>query len=894
VLPLLAQLLKAVIREPTKVANADNIRHEPSPLIYNAGATRAQVKKMQFPGLDQYSKPARLLWLVLLVTATVIAAGAAAAVVQYPVYKISVLLSAIFICALMSRYELRLPKTQIEISVGTILAIWGVFWLGISGGILLAAAASVSRLFRDRTVDPPALLNVCLRVISIAVGATTVSLFLVVEQDTSQWASARDPWTIMLVTVVMPAVAYALFNALDVIFQLAAGTLLTDFGRTLRLRAVQIPPVVLGAFVLCGLFAKFGISFGIVVVPITVFAIAAYRIHLSRLEQKTKQILEASRVHLATVEALATAIDARDQVGHGHIRRTQIYAVGLGEALGLGDDDINALRTGALLHDIGKLAVPDHILSKSGPLTPAELEKTKIHAPVGAAILERVGFQYPVVPTVKYHHERWDGKGYPDGLSGEEIPLTARILAIADTYDTLRSARSFRAGMPRVAAREMLRKRAGTHFDPSLMGVFLKKLNALEAAIEIQGLSYGGPGSPERAAEDQPQSFVEQIKLANKEVFTLFELAREFGSSENLTDMLSLFTSKLKELVPFDTVVIYLLDATRRYANAAHVSGRNQDILHLRRIKVGEGATGIVLKRQEMVKNVNPDLDFSLSHLELIQQYSTMISLPLIAENDVIGAVSLYSHDLDEYGDEHIRLLETVAHIGAEAIAKSQQHAETKAHALTDPMTGLPNARSLQKHFEKEMARAARTGSNIQVLVMDLDGFKAVNDTFGHKVGDQMLREVGRVIGEQLRDYDFLSRYGGDEFVAVIPGADQMVVLELCSRIEKAVCELKLEIEPDGPYASVGVSLGTANYPQQGETFDQMIVAADKAMYVRKSARKGKAPVEVNEISVAVAEICGDLSFGRSFDDDLIDLPAGDGFIVELDETHVIATSSVN
>ncbi len=301
-----------------------------------------------------------------------------------------------------------------------------------------------------------------------------------------------------------------------------------------------------------------------------------------------------------------------------------------------------------------------------------------------------------------------------------------------------------------------------------------------------------------------------------------------------------------------------------------------------------------MLKKREMVKNVNPDLDFSLSHLELTQQYSTMISLPLIAEDEVIGAVSLYSHDLDEYGDEHIRLLETVSHIAAEAIAKSQQHAETKAHALTDPMTGLPNARSLQMHFEKEMGRASRTDGIIQVLVMDLDGFKAVNDTFGHKVGDRMLREVGQVISEQLRDYDFLSRYGGDEFVAVIPGADNDVVRELCSRIEKAVCDLKLEVEAVGEFASVGVSLGAACFPHEGTTFDQMIVAADKAMYLRKSSRKQKATPENSPIHVTLSQVLADMSLGDPTVGDMLGHPAGDGFIVELDESHVIATSSVN
>ncbi|MEP6945448.1 MAG: diguanylate cyclase [Acidobacteriota bacterium] len=846
---------------------------------------------MKLSGLSEYRTWSRALWSVLLLAAASAVAGAAVMAAQYQFSKLTVLLSGIFICALLSQYELRLPKTQIEVSVGDVIAIWGVFWLGLSGGVLLGAAASISRLARERRLNASGLLNIALSIISISSAALLFSVAYPGQTTVDEWSGLQDNNLILAGTVLMTTVSFTLYNVLDLTFRLVDGSVLMRFGRTLWRRTLQVPATVVGATVLCVLFAKFGISFGLVVVPLAVFAIMAYRIHLKRLEQKTSEILEASRVHLATVEALATAIDARDQVGHGHVRRTPIYAVGLGQALGLSEDEINALRAGALLHDIGKLAVPDHILSKTGPLTPAELEKTKIHSSVGAAILARVGFQYPVVPTVKHHHERWDGKGYPDGLAGEEIPLTARILAIADTFDTLRSDRAFRSAMSRTTAREHMQQRVGSQFDPKLVGVFLKKLNSFEEEVDRQGLSYDETASASsRSAEDGQSNYVDQIKLANKEVFTLFELAREFGSSENLGQMLSLFTAKISELVPFETCVVYLLDTTRRYANAAHVQGENCELLNGRRIKVGEGATGVVLKKREMIKNVNPDLDFSLSHLELTQQYATMASLPLMVDDEIIGAVSIYSHELAAYGDEHVRLLETVSHIAAEAIAKTQQHAETKAHALTDTMTGLPNARSLQMHFEKEIGRAARTGSSIQVLVMDLDGFKAVNDTFGHKVGDEMLREVGKVIGEQLRDYDFLSRYGGDEFVAVIPEADHDMVADLCARIEKAVCEFRLPIVDADRFASVGVSLGSASYPQAGDTFDQMIVAADKAMYQRKTSRKRKDPITGGDPTVPLSEVLASII---ETPQDAFEISANEGFIVELDESHVIMTSSI-
>lgn len=846
-------------------------------------------------GFSEYRTRTRILWFVSL-GVTVLATGLAiATVTQFPFSKVAVLFSAMFISALMSQYELRLPKTQIEISAGNVIAIWGIFWLGVSGGVLLGAAASSARLLSDRKLTASGVFTLCSNVISIAVSATVFSFIYNVNADADRsWIGLEETNLIVAGTCVISVIGFVVFNSLDLVFRIFDGPMVQRYSKLLFKRTLEIFPIITATIILCVLFAKFGIAFGLVVVPLAVFAILAYRIHLKRLEQKTAQILEASRVHLATVEALATAIDARDQVGNGHVRRTQIYAVGLGESLGLTEDEINALRTGALLHDIGKLAVPDHILSKPGPLSAAEIEKTKIHSSVGASILENVGFQYPVLPTIKYHHEFWDGAGYPDGLIGENIPLTARILAIADTYDTLRSPRPFRAAVPRDKAREHLLNRSGSQFDPNLVSVFLKKLSAFEAVVDANGLSYASTEADLHTSVRNPaRNYVEQIKLANKEVFTLFELAREFGSSENLKELLTLFTLKIKELVPFDTCSVYLLDSSKRFANAIHVEGENSELLESRRIRVGEGATGMVLKKQQTLKNVNPDLDFSLSHLELIQQYSTMASLPLVSDGELIGAVSIYSHELSSYGAEHLRVLETVSLIAAESISKYQQHAEAKAHALTDPMTGLPNARSLQMQFDKEVGRASRSGTSFQVLVLDLDRFKAVNDTFGHKVGDTMLTEIGKVILGQLRDYDFLSRYGGDEFVALIPEAALEDVADLCGRIEKAVSDFHLPVDDD-KFASVGVSLGAAGYPESGQTFDEMIVAADKAMYIRKSARKLNQAISRRSPTAPLSEMLGQISLDSVSGEDLVEMPSNEGFIVELDDSHIIASAAIN
>src|SRR6201988_1672877 len=228
-----------------------------------------------------------------------------------------------------------------------------------------------------------------------------------------------------------------------------------------------------------------------VLTPLSILATyLIYRSARSHLQSKTNEFEALSQFHLATAEALATAIDAKDQTTHCHVRRVQIYAAGMGEVFGLGADEIAALKAGALLHDVGKLAVPPHILNKPGPLTPAEFEKMKIHTVVGAQILARVNFPYPVIPIVQHHHEQWDGRGYPDKLRGEQIPITARIISVVDCFDSVREDRPFRRGMTLDEASALIRRGAGLHFDPEVVEQFIRHLPRFESQIETLGLQH--------------------------------------------------------------------------------------------------------------------------------------------------------------------------------------------------------------------------------------------------------------------------------------------------------------------------------------------------------------------------------------------------------------------
>ena len=820
------------------------------------------------------------------------------------------LLLGITVCigVLLSPHEVRLPRTEIRFAPRHIVIFWAILTLGLAGGLCVAAVSAAASFSDERRSRMDWLRIALVDVFSTcAAGMAYGAVF-----HFGEFSAGLDLPGPLLIPGEVLAASAAMMLAFF-LSQLLNGWIFSvgEFRSVHDKPAPHLARMLAGhsitalsAIALFAAFRQFGYEFGLILVPMIVLGNIFFEVHVRRLSQKTREIIEASRLHLATVEALATAIDARDQVSVGHVRRTQIFAVGIGTAIGLNDGELNALRAGALLHDIGKLAVPEHILNKPGRLTSAELEKTKIHANVGASILGKVGFPYPVVPTVKHHHEHWDGSGYPDGLCGDRIPITARILAVADAYDALRGARPYRAAVSREDACNFLRSRAGAQFDPHIVNTFLRNLTQLEAEVDIHGFGYQAELDEIEKNGLQgtgPANYVEQIKRANQEVFSLYEMARDFGASLDLPKTLSLLTKKVGEFVPYDTCLVYLYDEESAVAEAIHVEGRNSEVLVGKRIKPGEGASGYVLKKRKPVENVDPSLDFAFSHSEICSHYVGMASVPLMAEDRLIGAISVFSGKLATYEEEHLRLLETICRIAADAISKSIRHAESEIHAMTDQLTGLPNARSLHVQFEKEAGRSKRAGNSMQVLMLDLDGFKAVNDTLGHKAGDTMLKEIGRIINSELRDYDFLARYGGDEFVALVPETDTADVIELCSRIEAAVEEYASAA--NGRSVPVGVSVGAASYPEQGESFEELLIAADKAMYRTKAfhrQRRARLVESPGKQGTAIGpsretEFAADGPAGSQpsiphflkggYDSDLI---------VEIDESHIVTLNTVS
>src|SRR5437868_6577629 len=238
------------------------------------------------------------------------------------------------------------------------------------------------------------------------------------------------------------------------------------------------------AFCLILLVQQRSVAAAAMVLPLLAVFHLTLRATFGRLEDAKRHLGDMDRLYLSTVETLAMAIDAKDDCTHSHVRRVQAYAVGLARALGVADEaSLKAVEAAALLHDTGKLAVPEHILNKPGKLTEAEFEKMKQHVDVGAGLLSLVDFPYPVVPIVRCHHESWDGSGYPRGVSGEEIPIGARILSVVDCFDALTSDRPYRSALSTEQAFDILRARSGNMYEPLVVDTFIRVHRDIVGAI---------------------------------------------------------------------------------------------------------------------------------------------------------------------------------------------------------------------------------------------------------------------------------------------------------------------------------------------------------------------------------------------------------------------------
>jgi diguanylate cyclase (GGDEF)-like protein/putative nucleotidyltransferase with HDIG domain len=577
-----------------------------------------------------------------------------------------------------------------------------------------------------------------------------------------------------------------------------------------------------------------------------------YKVYMGRIQDQQRHVQQVSDLHLATIEALALAIDAKDQTAQSHIRRVQVYAAGIARTLGMTNNDIQGVKTAALLHDIGKLAVPEHILSKPGPLTQEEFQKIRIHPQVGAEIISGVPFPYPVAPLILSHHERWDGKGYPTGLKGEEIPLGARILAVVDYFDALMSERPYHKPMSLEAAVGLLRQEAGKGLDPRVVQTFIDLYPALAAEAEqsqeparkLTRVPTHAPSARpavglvgETAASPRSNVF-QDIALAHREIYALYEIAQALGSSLGVSDTMALISSKLSNIVPFSCCALFLHNEETDTLRCRFATGVESEVLQQLTIRNGHGLIGWVARNRRPLVNARPSADFEAAGQpsDRTTLHSALVC-PLLFNERFIGTISVYHTEPSVYTDDHRRLLDRISEQAAAVIYNSMVFEQTQEDSLTDPLTGLPNTRFMFMHLTRELARAERLNAEVSLLVMDLDSFKEINDTHGHHVGDRALREVATALRAAIRPYDVCVRYAGDEFIVVLSGCGGEEAEHKRLELQCAVDGLQFEVRP-GRVLPLAISVGAAVFPHDGDAYETLLATADSRMYRDKTRRK--------------------------------------------------------
>ena len=586
----------------------------------------------------------------------------------------------------------------------------------------------------------------------------------------------------------------------------------------------------------------------VLLMPAFLLVLYSYTLRTRQLKAEKRHTVDLGDVHLRMVEALALTIEAKDQTTHDHLQRVKIFCVEVGKELKLGPLEMQALSVASLLHDIGKLAVPEYIISKPGKLSVEEFEKVKIHPTVGAEILQRVGFPYPVAPIVRAHHEKWDGSGYPKGLRGTEIPIGARILSAVDYVDALASDRQYRRGMAASEVVAKLQEQSGKAFDPNVVAVLRRRFNELEGMVQRKALirPTAGPVAEKMTTGQEPEAglavwdapaatrqeddVLNLISSARQEAQAIFDLSRHLGASLSLSETLSVLSVKLKHLIPYDAMAIFVLRGDKLVPE--YVNGEDFRALASLQIPVGEGLCGWVVQNQKVIVNGNPAVEVGSSSDSMkATSLRAALAAPLLGLKGVVGVMALYRLEPSSFTSENLRVLLAVSSKTGLAVENALKFQHAESSATSDYLTGLPNARAMFLQLDRELARCERDNSRLTVMVCDLRGFKQVNERFGTEQGNRVLRAFAEKLQTTCRKYDHVARMSGDEFVVVAPEMPEEAMKTRARQLREIAQIVGISVTGEDV---LSVDIGHATYPDEAAEAESLLEKADRKMYAEK------------------------------------------------------------
>ena len=610
------------------------------------------------------------LWLVYALGGTVIARSLSD-VLHQPAPPGWLVFAALAILA--GSFKLDFAAVSATISVNDTFFITTAALFGPGPATIAIAADSFVVSVRKRDPVRRMAFNVAAPALSLWAGAQTC--FLLAGVTPLAQGSAGG----MAVPLMSFAIVYFLFNSGLTAIAVALDSrqsALEIWKRHFMWVSVSYLAAASAAFCLILLIKQVSLAAAVMVLPLVAVFYITLRSSFGRLTDARRHLVDLDRLYLSTIETLAMAIDAKDDVTHSHVRRVQAYAVALSKALGVEDEDsIKAIKAAALLHDTGKLAVPEHILNKPGKLTASEFEKMKLHVDVGADILSLVKFPYPVVPIVRCHHENWDGSGYPRGVRGEAIPIGARILSVVDCYDALTSDRPYRRAMSDEAALNILRDRRGTMYDPRVVDTFVEVYKHVETSgadtpaqrdvlRRISDSRLEAVATPAEA----PVPALAPASSASSDVLAFVSLARLAGGEGGVADVVALSSSLLASIAPDATGAFYLLDAGRTHLRVVDGFGPAAHVLHGLSIPVGQRLSGWVAASRQPIANSDAALDLEGRGERATPPLKRCLSVPLLVGETVVGVLTLYSPHADTLGESCDRVAQMIAPLVASAL----------------------------------------------------------------------------------------------------------------------------------------------------------------------------------------------------------------------------------
>lgn len=754
---------------------------------------------------------------------------------------------------LSANMKVKLPGIDGTMSVVFLFTLIGIEELSLAQTIIMIVVATLAQLILF-SVKRPLPVQAIFNASSVALAVYAASAAYHFAAPTSEHSSGP-------IRLIFASATYFLFNT----FPVAAVISLTENRPISRVWHEcyfwSFPYYLVGAAI-AGMFSFLSRQVGwettILILPVVYAIYRSYRLYLGRLNEETqyaqrqkKHAEELAALHLRTIEALALAIDAKDQTTHDHLRRVQVYAVEIGKVMGLPPDELDALRAASLLHDIGKLAVPEHIISKPGRLTVEEFEKMKIHPMVGAEILEQVQFPYPVVPIVRAHHERWDGTGYPLGLKAEAIPMGARILSAVDCLDALASDRQYRRALPLDDAMQVVVGESGKAYDPEVVRILEARYRELEAKAQLSGIKRivlsrnikiekgkepaAGFESSKPASTVGSLDFLQSIASAREEVQALLEVSHDLGASLSLSETLSVLALRLKRIIPHDAIAFYVTRNGKLIPE--FVSGDDFRLFSSLEIPIGLGLSGWVAENLKPILNGNPSVEPAyLNDPAKSSNLKSALAVPLEGLGGLVGVLTLYQAESDSFTRDHLRIVKALSTKVALAIENALKFRHAEDSAVTDYLTGLPNARSLFITLDRELKRCQQSGIPLTVLVCDLDGFKLVNDRHGHLVGNRVLQQVAKGLKQTCRESDYVARMGGDEFVLLLPGLGPESLAAKVDQLKRTVLAAGRQVCGENMLSS---SVGAAFSEGAQSSAEQMLAEADRSMYLMKARQSG-------------------------------------------------------